>query len=123
MHGCLVRSFYCTKNVGLSGETFGVSKDELQVQDFMELVEPTGAKVLAFYDHYMWKEYAAVTKKQLGQRYLLLYRLQDKQCIHKEIDCQHCKRGRTLGLEAGNCISSYHKRGCKSGGEKDSLFV
>ena len=37
--------FYCTqKNVGLSGETFGLSKDELQVQDFMELVEPAGGK-------------------------------------------------------------------------------
>ena len=35
------------KNVDLSGETFGVSKDELQVQDFMELVESAGAKVLA----------------------------------------------------------------------------
>ena len=58
---------YCTKNVGLSGETFGLSKDELQVQDFMELVEPAGAKVLAFYDHYMWKEYAAVTKNSWGK--------------------------------------------------------
>ena len=55
------------KNVGLSGETFGLSKDELQVQDFMELVEPAGAKVLAFYDHYMWKEYAAVTKNSWGK--------------------------------------------------------
>ena len=43
--------FTAPKNVGLFGETFGVSKDELQVQDFMELVEPTGAKVIAFYDH------------------------------------------------------------------------
>ena len=39
--------FTAPKNVGLSGETFGLSKDELQVQDFMELVEPAGAKVLA----------------------------------------------------------------------------
>ena len=59
--------FTAPKNVGLSGETFGMSKDELQVQDFMELVEPTGAKVLAFYDHYMWKEYAAVTKNSWGK--------------------------------------------------------
>lgn len=59
--------FTAPKNVDLSGETFGVSKDELQVQDFMELVEPAGAKVLAFYDHYMWKEYAAVTKNSWGK--------------------------------------------------------
>ena len=59
--------FTAPKNVGLSGETFGLSKDELQVQDFMELVEPAGAKVLAFYDHYMWKEYAAVTKNSWGK--------------------------------------------------------
>ena len=58
--------FTAPKNVGLSGETFGLSKDALQAQDFMELVEPAGAKVLASYDHYMWKEYAAVTENSWG---------------------------------------------------------
>ena len=58
--------FTAPKNVGLSGETFGLPKEALQAQNFMELVEPTTAKVLSHYDHYIWKEYAAVTENSWG---------------------------------------------------------
>ena len=33
----------------------------------MELVNPEGAQVLAFYDHYNWKRYAAVTRNAYGK--------------------------------------------------------
>jgi beta-galactosidase len=33
----------------------------------MELVTPTSAKVLAYYDHPVWGKYAAVTQNQYGQ--------------------------------------------------------
>lgn len=58
--------FTAPKNVGLFGETFGLSKEALQAQNFMELVQPTTAKVLSHYDHYIWKEYAAVTENNWG---------------------------------------------------------
>ncbi len=58
--------FTAPQNVGLSGETFGLSKEVLQAQNFMELVQPTTAKVLSHYDHYIWKEYAAVTENNWG---------------------------------------------------------
>lgn len=35
-----------------------------QVKTFMELLLPKGAQVLASYDHYNWKDYAAVTRNQ-----------------------------------------------------------
>ena len=34
---------------------------------FMELLIPQEAEVLAFYDHYNWKEYAAITKNHYGK--------------------------------------------------------
>ena len=34
---------------------------------FMELLMPETAEVLAFYDHYNWNEYAAVTRNQYGK--------------------------------------------------------
>lgn len=53
------------KNVRLTGETFGCPDNEVKV--FMELVNPEGAKVLASYDHYNWKRYAAVTRNSFGK--------------------------------------------------------
>lgn len=53
------------KNVRLTGETFGYPDNEVKV--FMELVNPEGAKVLASYDHYNWKRYAAVTRNSFGK--------------------------------------------------------
>ncbi len=34
---------------------------------FMELLETQGAQVVASYDHYAWKKYAAVTKNDFGK--------------------------------------------------------
>lgn len=53
------------KNVRLTGGTFGCPDNEVKV--FMELVNPEGAKVLASYDHYNWKRYAAVTRNSFGK--------------------------------------------------------
>ena len=59
--------FTAPKNVSLAGETFGLSGDELFAEAFMELVEPKTAQVLASYDHYIWKDYAAVTVNNWGK--------------------------------------------------------
>lgn len=53
------------KHVRLTGETFGCPDNEVKV--FMELVNPEGARVLASYDHYNWKRYAAVTRNSYGK--------------------------------------------------------
>ncbi len=50
--------------VGLSGEVIGEEKKEAKT--FMELVVPTDATVLASYDHYNWKKYAAITEHAYG---------------------------------------------------------
>ncbi len=33
----------------------------------MELLKPEGAEVLAGYDHYNWKDYAAITRNKYGE--------------------------------------------------------
>ena len=45
----------------------GLSAEDRRVRLFMELLEPQGAQVLASYDHYAWKKYAAVTKNDYGK--------------------------------------------------------
>lgn len=64
--GVKYHQFAFPKNVRLSGEIIGEAK-EREAKAFMELLVPEGAEVLASYDHYNWKEYAAVTKNKYGK--------------------------------------------------------
>lgn len=81
--GINYQQFTFPKNVGLTGSIIGensiseidgknVTKETADVsvasaKVFMELLIPQEAEVLAFYDHYNWKEYAAITKNHYGK--------------------------------------------------------
>ena len=41
--------------------------EKAEAKVFMELLMPQEAEVLASYDHYNWKEYAAITKNHYGK--------------------------------------------------------
>ena len=64
--GISYQQFTFPKNAGLSGSIInGIAKgadEEAEAKVFMELLMPQEAEVLASYDHYNWKEYAAITK-------------------------------------------------------------
>lgn len=47
----------------------------------MELLENGDAQVISGYNHYAWKVYAAVTRKEFGKRPLYLYGLYDLACL------------------------------------------
>ena len=69
--GISYQQFTFPKNTGLSGSIInGIAKgadEEAEAKVFMELLMPQEAEVLAFYDHYNWKEYAAITKNHYGK--------------------------------------------------------
>ena len=81
--GISYQQFTFPKNVGLTGSIIGensiseidgknVTKETADVsvasaKVFVELLMPQEAEVLAFYDHYNWKEYAAITKNHYGK--------------------------------------------------------
>lgn len=81
--GINYQQFTFPKNVGLTGSIIGensiseidgrnVTKETADVsvasaKVFMELLIPQEAEVLASYDHYNWKEYAAITKNHYGK--------------------------------------------------------
>ncbi len=64
--GMHYHQFTIPKNVKLSGESTedGVAHEATV---FMELLVPDTAQTLVTYDHYNWKEYAAVTRNAFGQ--------------------------------------------------------
>ena len=69
--GISYQQFTFPKNTGLSGSIInGTAKgadEKSEAKIFMELLMPQEAEVLAFYDHYNWKEYAAITKNHYGK--------------------------------------------------------
>ena len=64
--GVKYHQFTFPKNVGLKG-TIIDENSEAKAKTFMELLISEGAEVLAYYDHYNWKEYAAITQNHYGK--------------------------------------------------------
>ena len=64
--GISYQQFTFPKKTGLSGSiidgTANGADEKAEAKVFMELLMPQEAEVLASYDHYNWKEYAAITK-------------------------------------------------------------
>ena len=64
--------FTFPKNVGLTGEVIPEKPDQKgnahpAANVFMELLDSEGAEVLASYEHYNWKDYAAITRNHYGK--------------------------------------------------------
>ncbi|SLK06641.1 MULTISPECIES: beta-galactosidase [unclassified Paenibacillus] len=55
------------KNVSLRDDPFDVGEEQNQIHTWMELITPTTAEVLAWYDHPHWGEYAAITQNTYGK--------------------------------------------------------
>ena len=65
--GIRYKVFVEPQNVTLKGDPFQVGAENNSVETWMELVEPDGAQVLAWYDHPHWGQYAAVTQNSFGK--------------------------------------------------------
>jgi len=59
--------FTIPQNVSLKDDPFKVGKQNNEVKTWMELITPTTAKVLAYYDHPVWGKYAAITQNNFGK--------------------------------------------------------
>jgi beta-galactosidase len=55
------------KHVGLKDDPFHVGEQNNTIDTWMELITPTTAEVLAYYDHPHWGRYAAITKNRYGK--------------------------------------------------------
>ncbi len=62
--GISYQHFTFPKNTGLAG---CVASEHAEAKVFMEELHAHGAEVLAAYDHYNWKDYAAITRNKFGK--------------------------------------------------------
>lgn len=65
--GISYSQFTVPNHVSLKGNPFKVGADKNQINTWMELITPTTAKVLAYYDHPVWGKYAAITENNYGK--------------------------------------------------------
>jgi beta-galactosidase len=65
--GIYYSMFVEPKNVSLKDDPFGVGKENNYIETWMELIIPTTAEVLAYYDHPHWGKYAAITQNRYGK--------------------------------------------------------
>jgi beta-galactosidase len=59
--------FTIPNNVSIKGDLVNDSIENKKVNTWMELITPTTAKVLAYYDHPVWGKYAAITENKYGK--------------------------------------------------------
>lgn len=65
--GIYYNEFTVPEKVSLKDDPFQVGSENNHVERWMELIQPTTAKVLAWYQHPAWGKYAAVTENKYGK--------------------------------------------------------
>jgi beta-galactosidase len=65
--GIYYDQFTIPQHVSLKDDPYKVGKVHNNVKTWMELITPTTAKVLAYYDHPVWGKYAAITQNSYGK--------------------------------------------------------
>ena len=64
--GIYYSQFTIPVQVSLKDDPYKVGKEQNSVKTWMELITPTTASVLAYYDHPVWSKYAAITENKYG---------------------------------------------------------
>ena len=65
--GISYSQFTVPNGVSLKGDPYKVGEGQNKINTWMELITPTTAQVLAYYDHPQWGKYAAITQNQYGK--------------------------------------------------------
>ena len=65
--GISYSQFTIPENVSLKDDPFHVGAEQNKVHTWMELITPGTARVLAWYNHPVWNNYAAVTQNNYGK--------------------------------------------------------
>jgi beta-galactosidase len=65
--GISYSQFTIPQNVSLKDDPYKVGEGQNKIDTWMELITPTTAKVLAYYNHPVWGKYAAITQNEYGK--------------------------------------------------------
>jgi beta-galactosidase len=65
--GIYYSQFTEPSNASLKADDWNLKPEDKKLNTWMELITPTTAKVLAYYDHPVWGKYAAITENAYGK--------------------------------------------------------
>lgn len=96
--GIYYSMFVEPKNVSLKDDPFQVGPENNTVDTWMELLTPTTAEVLAYYDHPHWGKYAAITENRYGKGMATYIGCIPSQAIMKEVLRHSVKKADLWGV-------------------------
>ncbi|MDQ1000494.1 beta-galactosidase [Neobacillus niacini] len=96
--GVYYSMFVEPKNVSLKDDPFQVGPENNTVDTWMELLTPTTAEVLAYYDHTHWGKYAAITENRYGKGTATYIGCIPSQAIMKEVLRHAVKKANLWGI-------------------------
>lgn len=96
--GVYYSMFVEPKNVSLKDDPFQVGPENNSVDTWMELLTPTTAEVLAYYDHPHWGKYAAITENRYGKGMATYIGCIPSEAIMKEVLGRAVKKANLWGV-------------------------
>ena len=116
--GIEYNQFTYPNKVYLNGETLPHSA----VEGWMELVTPKGADVLASYDHYNWKRYAAITEHAYGDGMATYLACKCSKEALREVFVRILKRAGLYGPQQEIALPVKVKQGINEAGHRVAFY-
>lgn len=117
--GIYYNQFTVPQNVSLKGNPYEVGVDDNEVNTWMELITPTTAKVLAWYDHPVWGKYAAITENSYGKGLATYIGCITSKAVIEKILADAVKKARVGGMDQ----QLYYPLITKSGVNKNGKII
>ncbi len=121
--GIYYSQFTIPQHVSLKGDPYRVGSDNNTVNTWMELITPTTAKVLAYYDHPVWGKYAAITENNYGKGLATYIGCMLSDSLNEKILADAVKKAGLWGAAQELHYPVITKEGVNASGEDYSLLV
>jgi beta-galactosidase len=116
--GMSYSQFTIPKNVSLKDDPYKVGAEQNKVQTWMELITPTTAKVLAYYNHLEWGRYAAITQNEYGKGVATYIGCMTNAALNEKILKQALVKANLWGIHQELVFPLIAKTGVNQNGKK-----
>jgi beta-galactosidase len=116
--GISYSQFTIPNNVSLKNDPYKVGAEQNKIHTWMELITPTTAKVLAFYEHPQWGKYAAITQNQFGKGTATYIGCLTSPVLTEKILKQALEKANLWGIDQALVFPMIAKTGINQAGKK-----
>jgi beta-galactosidase len=120
--GISYSQFTTPNNVSLKNDPYKVGATDNKVHTFMELITPTTAKVLAYYEHPVWGKYAAITQNTYGKGVATYIGCMTSAALNEKILKEALQKANIWGVDQTLSFPLITKSGVNQQGKKVHYF-